>query len=62
MANKKLKGLTPAFKSLIERMLEPNPKLRITLKEIRESSWLTETKPLLSMEVKEIMLKIKNEN
>lgn len=62
MTNKKLESLSSNFKRLIERMLEPNPKLRITLKEIRESEWFLETKPSTLEEVKAIMLKIKKEN
>lgn len=57
----KLKDLSPKFKKMIQGMLEPNPKLRYSLKHIRESLWYQETTPLTSEEVKKVMLQLKQQ-
>lgn len=45
------------FKELVEMMLNPNPKLRPTIQQIRESSWFTETKPRPYEEVQAFMMR-----
>lgn len=61
MSNK-LGSLSPAFKGLIEQMLDPSPKFRIKLQDIRKTSWFLDTKCPDLEEVKQAMMKIKEGN
>eukprot|EP00331_Platyophrya_macrostoma_P014160 CAMPEP_0176433544 /NCGR_PEP_ID=MMETSP0127-20121128/16095_1 /TAXON_ID=938130 /ORGANISM="Platyophrya macrostoma, Strain WH" /LENGTH=331 /DNA_ID=CAMNT_0017816011 /DNA_START=31 /DNA_END=1026 /DNA_ORIENTATION=- len=45
------------FKELVEQMLNPNPKLRPTIQQIRESAWFTEIKPKSYEEVQATMVR-----
>lgn len=45
------------FKELVEQMLNPNPKLRPTIQQIRESGWFAEIKPKAYEEIQAMMIR-----
>lgn len=47
------------LKDLVEKMLNPNPKLRPTVQQIRESAWFRNIKPKSQEEVQAMMLRYK---
>lgn len=51
--------LTREFKDLAEKLLNPNPLLRPTFQQIRESSWFTNTQPRTQQEVQAFMVRTK---
>jgi len=55
----KVEELSPELKNLIERMLNPNPMLRPTIQQIRESSWFMNVQPKSLQEIQSIMIRTK---
>lgn len=55
----KAEELTPEFKNLVERMLNPNPLLRPTIQQVRESSWFTNIQAKSIQEIQSLMIRNK---
>jgi len=55
----KAEELTPEFKRLVESLLNPNPQLRPTIQQIRESAWFTDIQPKSAQEIQSLMIRSK---
>eukprot|EP00331_Platyophrya_macrostoma_P004392 CAMPEP_0176425456 /NCGR_PEP_ID=MMETSP0127-20121128/11398_1 /TAXON_ID=938130 /ORGANISM="Platyophrya macrostoma, Strain WH" /LENGTH=337 /DNA_ID=CAMNT_0017806617 /DNA_START=31 /DNA_END=1044 /DNA_ORIENTATION=+ len=55
----KAEELTPEFKKLVESLLNPNPQLRPSIQQIRESSWFNNIQPKSAQEIQSLMIRSK---
>lgn len=55
----KVEELSPEFKNLVERMLNPDAALRPSAQQIRESSWFTNVQPKSQQEIQSLMIRTK---